>query len=631
MASPALKKAPSRKSVDARISGEDRVRLYALGRAVPSDLRDAATHIPLVTYFQDPFVAKLNADLAFDKSSLTPWEPGLDDGPTSARFAVVDFNGDTGKLEPPARWDLETERFLNRDGLPLDETLKDDPAFHQVNVWALLQQSLALFEEALGRRIPWGFEGNRLIVVPHAGYGENAFYDRQSKSLQFYYYGDSEKPGFTCLSTDIVCHEFGHAVLDGVRPLLHESPSVETAAFHEFFGDLCALVMTMHNNSLRRREADKTLGNLSEAKTFTDLAEDFGQQIQGRPYLRSFRNEFTMGKMAGQTSHHALSQVLSGAMYDLLIALGDSYANPKSGRKGLTPRRSYWEAANRILRMGHQSLDLLPPVEVTFRDYARAVCRAQQLADPLDPERYLQMAIKAFVKRGILSGDDEKELLDPQYLYRRLDLNVSFNIDDISRSRAAAYRFLDDNRQELLIPTGRDFFVADLYDARKRGRENLALPRQVVVQYVWREEVLLEGARFGKFNGQRTSMLCGGTLVFDDRGTPLSWTIKPGSTPYAGKRERGGEIAKLWQKAVAEGEKRREKFLDDIAAQIAAGNIGSLTGSAKGLLGTMVPPVLAETGSDGAVRFQLAPHMHLNEKHQPAEDNLGERQWQISS
>ena len=44
----------------------------------------------------------------------------------------------------------------------------------------------------MGRTIPWAFEGNRLIVVPHAGYGENAYYDRTSKSFQFYYFGSEQ-------------------------------------------------------------------------------------------------------------------------------------------------------------------------------------------------------------------------------------------------------------------------------------------------------------------------------------------------------------------------------------------------------------------------------------------------------
>src|SRR6185436_9191957 len=106
----------------------------------------------------------------------------------------------------------------------------------------------------------------------------------------------------------------------------------------------------------------------------------------------------------------------------------------------------------------------------------------QRLADPIDPNDYYGMLIAVFRARGILSEDDEKDLKEPRYLNERLSLSVSHNIDGISRSRAAAYRFLDDNREDLLIPASRDFFVVDLYDAKKRGRQNLALPRQIVLE-----------------------------------------------------------------------------------------------------------------------------------------------------
>jgi hypothetical protein len=278
-----------------------------------------------------------------------------------------------------------------------------------------------------------------------------------------------------------------------------------------------------------------------------------------------------------------------------------------------------------------QPLDLLPPAEVRFKDFAKAVCRSQQLADPLDPEGYYNMLLEVFEKREILTSAEVAELKEPAYLTDRLPFSVPFNIDNISRSRAAAYRFLDDNREALLIPAYQDFQVADLYDAKKRGRQNLPLPRQIVVQYVWREEVLLGSEGFGEYSGLHTTMLCGGTLVFDENGVALAWTVKPGSIPYGGKRDRGGKLKQIWEEAVAEGGARRRDMLNSIARQIALGRVGSIVGTEKGLMGSHIPPMSAELGDNGRVRFQISPHMNLSQdSDREQEEATGGRQWQIS-
>jgi hypothetical protein len=69
--------------------------------------------------------------------------------------------------------------------------------------------------------------------------------------------------------------------------------------------------------------------------------------------------------------------------------------------KKATPAQAFWRAVARMQRMAIQPLDLLPPVDVTFRDYAIAVCRAEQLANPTDPRGYRDMLIDVFRKRGI--------------------------------------------------------------------------------------------------------------------------------------------------------------------------------------------------------------------------------------
>lgn len=631
-------RAPKRKSIDdVHISPETRVRLYGLARSLPKDFRqEAGLLLPFATYFHDPFVARLDAQKGFEEELLVAWEPGLADGPTSSRFAVVDYDADADLLAPPARWDEKSQTFTG----PAREALGREGAaalqFHQVSVWAQVQCALAFFENpsALGRPVPWAFEGNRLIVVPHAGYGENAYYDRASKSLQLYYFESEGETIYTCLSADIVNHELGHAVLDGIRPLYSESVEPQTAAFHEFFGDWSAILLTLTNGILRGELAKSSGGRFENATALSSLAEQFGQAVEGRPYLRTACNELRLGERAGELEPHRLSEVLTGTLFEALIAIGANYQEPDpNGAKKTppTPVQAFWYAADRMQRTVIQPLDLLPPVEVTFRDYALAVCRSQQLSDPLDPEGYYRQLISIFRSREILTEEDQRLLEEPRYLHERLELAVRHDLDSLSRSRAGAYRFLDDNRESLLIPASRDFFVADLYDCRKRGRQNLPLPRQIVVQYAWREEVELPAEpRFGRFAGAATTLLCGGTLVFTEDGNIASWMHKPGSEPYGGKRERGGKTAAAWQKARQEGAARQARLLDVLAAQIAAGRVGNLLASPLGLATTSAPPMTAEE-EGGQVRFRLSPHLHLCSHDQ---DELfadkGDRKWEIS-
>ena len=624
-------RAPNRKSIKGvNISPDERVSLYSQSRFLPKELREkAALLLPFTTFFQDPFVAKSDPKLGLNEDVMVPWEPGLTDGPTSSRFAIVDYDGDTGKLEAPAVWSEKDQAYIGKNRRVLNRSQVKTFQFHQVSVWALLQCALSYFEDgtALGRPIPWAFEGNRLIVVPHAGFGENAYYDRDSKSLQFYYFGPKKETVYTCLSVDIVNHEVAHAILDGIRPLYNESVHPQTGAFHEFAGDLSAILLTLHNPALRRQLAATSGGRFKKATTLSSVGEEFGAAVSDRPYLRTAMNKRTMKSLAGETEPHDLSEVLTGAMFDVLIELGNCYQREGGRANPRTPAQAFWLAADRMQRMAIQPLDLLPPVDVTFSDYARAVCRAQRLADPLDPDDYYNLLIKVFRKRGILSAAEERDLRVPRYLNERLALSVQPSIDRISRSRAGAYQFLDDNREDLLIPALSDFFVADLYEARKRGRQNLPLPRQIVLEYVWREEVLLKGKRFGKFDGQFTDMLCGGTILFNDDGNVVSWMMKPGSMPYGGRRQRGGKVAAMWAAAMAHGQVRRRDFLNHLALAIKEGDISALAGSSKGLIGPLVPPVTAE-GDGNRVRFRRSPHLHLSKDKQL--ERTGARQWQIS-
>ena len=72
----AAARAPNRKSIKGvNISPETRVSLYAQARFLSKDFkRDSGRLLPFVTYFQDPFVAKLDPHTAFDEKVRRRWD-----------------------------------------------------------------------------------------------------------------------------------------------------------------------------------------------------------------------------------------------------------------------------------------------------------------------------------------------------------------------------------------------------------------------------------------------------------------------------------------------------------------------------------------------------------------------------
>lgn len=608
----------ARTTEPATLTAGERNTLYATRRFLDTNVeKKLKLRIPFDVYFQDPLVAQENPDLAFDDEWYVPWEPGLQDGPTSARFAVVDYDAHMDTLAEPARWDGKSDGFLDPNGKRLDRNNTEPHQFHQVNAWAIVQHALDFYEDGfgLGRSIPWGFDGSRLIVVPHAGPGENAYYDRASKSLQFYYFDRGEERIYTCLSTDIIHHEFGHAILDGIRPLFIEAVSPETAAFHEFVGDLTAILIALRNTPFRHQLIEATGGDISKESTLSRVAEQFGRHVQNQPYLRSARNKLTMADVAGDQRPHYMSQVLTGAMFDIIIRLSKHYVDKRDN----TVPQAFWNTIQRMRFMALQPLDLLPPVDVTFKDYALAVLRAEEIANPVDPDDYREMMLDVFVKRGIIDAASAAALSTPHHVFERLDLDVFHDVELLASSRADAYRFLDDNRRALFIPPNVDVTVADLCTAQKLTREARRLPTQILLQYVWREDVLLEGPQFGQFSGESTSLLCGGTLALNQNGELLAWARKPGTQPT------GTNAAAVEEQG--KGAYRKNAFLESLARRIRSGRIGTALESEAGLLTKAIPPLTAQR-VDGALRFELSPHFGIRDDEDAVE---GGRAWQISS
>ena len=208
------------------------------------------------------------------------------DGPVTKRVAILNFDADTGALSPG----IPFQRPANAEAASYvikDENDLNSLDFNQVSVFATILKTMDMFEEAdtLGRPLTWAFNGPQLLVIPRAGEWANAFYERETHSLQFFYFppeSNPDKPVFTSLSHDIVCHETGHAILDGIAPDLYNCISPQALALHEAIADLTALILALRSNSLRTAVLDQTGGNLKGGTAFSRVAEEFGRARDSR-------------------------------------------------------------------------------------------------------------------------------------------------------------------------------------------------------------------------------------------------------------------------------------------------------------------------------------------------------------
>ena len=111
-------------------------------------------------------------------------------------------------------------------------------------------------------------------------------------------------------------------------------------------------------------------------------------------------------------------------------------------------------------------------------------------------------------------------------------LALAYDIDEIASTVSHAYRFLDANRTGLRLPRDANLSVIRLYRTRKESPSGYYPPREIVIEFVWTEDVTLESedVDLGPLAKTRMPLHCGGTLVFDTSGNVLHYTLR-GASP----------------------------------------------------------------------------------------------------
>ena len=311
-------------------------------------------------------------------------------------------------------------------------------------------------QDTLGRRVAWGFDAPQLLVVPRAGWWANAYYERRSHSLQFFSFRAGDKLIHTSLSRDIVAHETAHALIDGIDPDLYDALDPQSLALHEGVADLTAVLIAFRSGKLRRAVLDKTDGSIEKSTNFSSIGEQFGRAIDpsGQAgWLRNLLNEDKLdpdGDPADEPEEHELSQVITGVLYRFLTVLHTDYKRRLAERFGTSTfavsGRALFGASEQFKRMILRGLDYMPPGEITFADYGRAILAADQASFADDTwRRWLR---ENFVTRGIVrtESDLDVETNVPSRAIRDVDLQGLVDSDWV------ALTFAEKNRTLLGIP-----------------------------------------------------------------------------------------------------------------------------------------------------------------------------------
>lgn len=422
-----------------------RLRVFAFDPSASTDLKTATMNIAVVK---------------------VPWEEKLQPGPIGEYIEVVDVDPASDGFYEPV--DLNAPELLAQDGYIPSE---GNPQFHQQMVYAISMTTIRNFERALGRRVLWAHRWSqspsayakrqyipRLRIYPHALREANAYYSPKKRALLFGYFRASGEnvgnnlPGgtiFACLSHDIIAHEMSHAILDGMHRMYLEPSNPDSLAFHEAFADIVALFQHFTMPEAVKNQIGKLRGDLSQRSLLSSLAFQFGQAIGNYGALRDgIDNVDAKTGLPDATAlmttsePHSRGAILVAAVFDAFIAIyrgrvgdlirmvtGDSSRFPDRDLHPDLVNRLTAEAnktAGHVLRMCIRALDYLPPVDITFGDFLRAIVTADTDLVPDDDRGYRIAMVEAFRRRGIFPRECRSLAVD-SLLWQQPPINTTIN------------------------------------------------------------------------------------------------------------------------------------------------------------------------------------------------------------
>lgn len=399
----------------------------------------------------------------------------------------------------------------------------DDPRFDATQTYVTTTRTLQMAEKYLGRDLPWGFSQelgrDQMIIRPHAGSGvANAFYNSQAGSLNFFSFTDPKTGEIlrSGQSGDVVAHETGHAVLDGIRHGYISSLAVGAGGYHESFSDCTAMLSALQSDSVLDRMREETGGDLRKPNVVSRMAESLGvgiSHIYGGAATDSLRSALNNYKLADQHFYpytdrqnpnngmgqesHAYSNIFTGTFYEIFNGLYQEAARDSSR----TFKAAAGEARDTAGRLLFRGAEFAPAADPSYKDVALAILQADQLDNAGSHRPLLE---KVFKDRRILNSDDIAAFNTRQESLPAITFDAK-----ATASGEAAMAFLDAHREALGLSKEIPLEFVESH-GNKRG--------ETFMVYSFSQDFDLQGPDFGTLEGSKARASGGVVLAFDREG-----------------------------------------------------------------------------------------------------------------
>jgi hypothetical protein len=207
--------------------------------------------------------------------------------------------------------------------------------------------------------------------------------------------------------------------------------------------------------------------------------------------------------------------------------------------------KALFVASEQFKRMVLRALDYLPPGEISFADYGRAITAADEAFHPTFSDERGWLA-KEFERREIVESAAELNVrLDSQQVAALNRALSEVDLSGLVKSDWAAYTFAEKHRELLGIPQGLSLWVRPRLDVTKQywlGKDHTKNVRECIFKVSWDTEEQNPAMRGLP---DRRQITVGMTLAIDWEKRTVRTLLTSDSAVHRGAKDRDAMLLQL--------------------------------------------------------------------------------------